>query len=480
MIISLAENSKKYSNVVFHVIRIFVPTLTWEQLINESIEDTHLLEIKLQDNLLIIKLDNGLNIQKEISDCDEHEIKRLIKVGVYQLLQAFMDNEGSPWGILTGIRPTKLVNSLWEKGLTEKEIEKILANDFLISDDKISKLLNITKYQRSFVDNNSLDKKVSIYISIPFCPTKCYYCSFPSYSLSKWRTKIDEYVKNLCFEIKEVGKALSLKNIDVETIYIGGGTPTVLNVKQLKILLDTINKYIYTNGTVEFTVEAGRPDTLNEDKFLLLKESRVNRISINPQTMVDKTLKRIGRNHTSEDIIDKVQMAQKIGLENINMDLILGLPGEDIDSLSYSLEKIKSLNPESITVHVLSLKRSASYDMNLLSSVNSTIVEEMSKFTEKFMEKSGYIPYYLYRQKQMVANLENVGYSLNDSPCIYNIQMIEEKQTIWGLGVGSTSKIVNNATKSLANKYNPKDLFLYNDQIKEITQKKVDKILTSS
>lgn len=483
MIISLTDKSKEYAKVVFDIIRIFLPKLTWHQLIENSGLEHFSLDIEIAGDNVKVSLRTGQQIldsyNEAIKSNNANEIKRTIKLAVYHILQTTLKAPGSPWGTLTGIRPTKIVHRLWDQGYQGVEIEKTLRENYLLSAEKIKNLLEITRLQRRFLlSPEKSSKTASVYISIPFCPTRCHYCSFPSFSIVQWRKEVDNYLQALKEEIYHVGETLKQRGIEVETIYVGGGTPTSLNSKQLNFLLEIINSSLRVEGTREFTVEAGRPDTINEEKLRTLKEGLVDRISINPQTMWAPTLINIGRSHTTEDVINKVAMARKIGFKVINMDLILGLPGENVEHFAHSLKEIKDLRPENITFHALSIKRGAQLkDKDL---TQDKIVAEMNELKEKWCKDEGYIPYYLYRQKQITANLENIGYSLPGFPSIYNIQMMEERQTIWGLGVGGCTKVVNPMDWTLESIYNPKDILLYNQRIEEIVKTKVDKISSLS
>ena len=248
-----------------------------------------------------------------------------------------------------------------------------------------------------------------------------------------------------------------------------------MDLAQLTLLLEGIKENLFQDNTREFTFEAGRPDTIDEDKFLLLKEFAVDRVSINPQTMWADTLIRISRLHTPEDIIAKFELARKTGFA-INMDLIIGLPGEGLEEIRYSLDKIEMLKPENLTIHALAIKRTAKLKEEKTVSFLANPVSQMFNYAETWCIRKNYKPYYLYRQKQIVGNQENIGYYLEDKPCLYNIQMMEERQTIWGLGVGAGSKVVNPDDWTLENTYNPKDLLLYSQRIEEIIKTKVDKI----
>ncbi|MGI6225127.1 MAG: coproporphyrinogen dehydrogenase HemZ [Peptococcales bacterium] len=476
MKISLSYESKNYASTVFDTIRIFLPHLTWQDLTNGAL-DTNLFLIKEENNEVVVGLWDGPKLHETISDEDNNETKRTIKYTVYRYFTEILKFSPSPWGILTGIRPTKIVHRYWDQGLTEKEIQELLEKKFILTPSKAQKLIQITKIQRKYLlAPEEAQKSVSVYISIPFCPTRCSYCSFPAFAIGRSRSEISQYLKNLVLEIQEVGKALQKARVNIQTIYVGGGTPSALNLVELEFLLKAINQYLFTDN-IEYTFEAGRPDTIDEEKLALLKDYHVNRISINPQTMWEKTLEKVGRKHTPQDIIDKFNMTRGLGFANINMDLIVGLPGEGLLEFKYTLKEISKLKPENLTVHALAIKRTAQLKEQQ-EDLKENQAQDMFFYLEKWCEENFYLPYYLYRQKHILGNLENVGYSLGEKPCIYNIQMIEERQTIWGLGVGSGSKIVNPLDWTLLNKYNPKDLGLYNQRIKEIIQAKVDKIQT--
>lgn len=483
MIISLNQESINYARIVFHTIKIFLPNLTWDQLLgkeNCKNKNQIFLNIEIKEKEIIISTSTGYKITERLHLFrDNNELKRIIRLGVYKLLEEILNTKGSPWGILTGIRPTKIVHRLWDKGLQAGEIEHILKDNYYLDFEKIKKIMRTTLNQRPYIlSSEEAKKRVSIYICIPFCPSKCFYCSFPSFTIKQWGNIISQYLENLHTEIKEVGKALKLKKIIAQTVYIGGGTPTVLNHNQLDKLLYVVNKHLISNQTVELTVEAGRPDTIDIQKLKVLKINNVNRISINPQTMVDRTLKKIGRKHIAQDIIEKVNLAKQIDFPVINMDLIIGLPGEKEEDLLYTLNHIKQLNPNNLTLHTLALKRASKFTKDILQNVNHVNIQRMALLAEEWCEKQKYQPYYLYRQKQMVENLENTGYCKDDFPCLYNIQMIEERQNIWGLGVGASSKIINFTDWTLTNKNNPKDLLLYQNRLKELINFKVSKILS--
>ncbi|NLT96182.1 MAG: coproporphyrinogen dehydrogenase HemZ [Clostridia bacterium] len=477
MKIGLSPASHQHASTVFEIIRIFLPELSWHELTGD-IQEAHLvLEIDIKEEQLMVGIVEGPAIVEQIKEPEPNELKRIIKLAVYRLFTEKLGFKASPWGTLIGIRPTKIVHRYWDQGLNQEEIEKTLQTNYLVERDKVRKLIEITKLQRKFLlSSKGAKNTVSIYISIPFCPTRCSYCSFPSFPVGKGSQEIDNYLKYLIQEIKGVGEALNEARINIQTLYVGGGTPTTLNLEQLNLFLGAIKEYLLQENTAEFTFEAGRPDTINEEKLLLLKKYGISRVSINPQSMCQETLTRIGILHSPDDIIAKFMLAKEIGFD-INMDLIIGLPGEGPEEIRHTLKEIGKLKPENLTVHALALKRTAKLRENKAVSLLENQAAEMFAFAEEWCAANDYKPYYLYRQKQIVGNQENVGY-FREKPCIYNIQMMEERQTIWGLGVGAGSKIVNPDDWTLINAYNPKDLILYGQRIEEIIKAKVDKIKT--
>lgn len=363
-----------------------------------------------------------------ISD-DNREQKHIIKQEIYKNLYTKFENK-DPWGILTGVRPVKLALNALEKNNSMEETRQILKNHFLLEDDSVNLCLDIAKKESEYIYPINKNR-YSLYIHIPFCPTKCSYCSFLTMHNDLENTK--KYTTSLIKELIEMSKYIENSP---RTVYIGGGTPTAIETQDLEKIIKTVNKYY--GKTEEFTVECGRPDTINMEKLLMLKNNGVNRISINPQTMRDSTLERIGRSHSVLDIIEVYNIAREIGFKSINMDLILGLPGEYIQDVKYSLEEIFKLSPENITIHTLAIKNGSKlYDKSYNNNKKS---EEILKLTKKMTKENGYKPYYMYRQKRMMGNGENIGYSKEGNESIYNIVMMEEKESVLGFGMCSTSK----------------------------------------
>ncbi|WP_330375456.1 coproporphyrinogen dehydrogenase HemZ [Inediibacterium massiliense] len=397
-------------------------------------------------------------------------IKRSIKIVMYDLLSEFY-HVVPPWGILTGIRPTKIVHELIYEGFHIEDIQKRLKSQYRMSDEKIDLVTRIAQIEKNFIHSEQEDR-VSVYISIPFCPTRCLYCSFPSHPYEE--EKIKNYLNALCYEIKEIGHTLKKLNKKVETLYIGGGTPTTLTAEQLNILLKTIYQYIDLQFVKEMTVEAGRPDTITKEKLEVLKENKINRISINPQTMNDETLIKIGRHHKVQDIIDTYHMANQIGFESINMDLIIGLPDEDEKMVEHTMKEIQKLDPKNLTVHTLAIKRSSKLKESIQNYelAKEEQVQRMIHITQEYAQKMGLTPYYMYRQKYMLGNLENIGYAKENYECIYNIQIIEEKQSIIALGAGGVSKFFYPKENRLERVPNVTNVDEYINRIDEMIERK--------
>ena len=418
---------------------------------------------------------------KSIEGLSEQEIKKIaketIKRSMYNVLMKKF-NSYVPWGILTGIRPVKIVHNLLDKNLSDKDIRENLKTNYLISDEKIDLALSIAKRERKFI--YPIDKnKISLYISIPFCPTRCYYCSFPANPLKQFGHLKKEYIDKLIIEIKGLAKLLKETNKEIETLYIGGGTPTTLDAEEMDILIKALYKELDLSNIKEFTVEAGRPDTINREILECLKKNNVTRISINPQTMNQETLDKIGRGHSVNEIKEAFHLAREIGFDNINMDLILGLEGENVDMVRNTLEEIKKLSPESLTVHTLAIKRASKLKENMDEYV-LTQYEEMIKMIDlsmKYAKEMNLNPYYMYRQKQMLGNLENIGYAKEGYECIYNMQIMEEKQSNYALGAGAISKFVYIDEDRIERVENVKNVEHYIDRVEEMIDRKKEEVL---
>ncbi len=422
-------------------------------------------------------LDEEVSTGKIPAPGDEpNQQKRLVRLALFRLLSRYTGISPGPWGILTGIRPTKIVHRLLDQAWDRQEIAGYLTGDYELSPEKANLLIDLALRQRPWLPTGEQAAgTVSVYVGIPFCPTRCAYCSFPAYPVNKYGGLLEPFLLALKKEIAGLGQALADLGKKVQTIYLGGGTPTVLDPERLAAVLELIKETLVSAETVEITLEAGRPDTLTEEKLRIALASGVTRLSINPQTMNRHTLSVIGRHHTPEEVVEAVKTARRLGYRNINMDLIAGLPGENIGDIRNTLREIRKLKPRNLTVHTLAIKRAsrikeARADFNLPA---RQVVEQMLAMIAREAGEMGMHPYYLYRQKNMVGPLENVGYTQPGYDCIYNIQMIEERQTIIGLGGGAGSKFVEPGTWTLTSRYNPKDPATYCRRIDELIARKV-------
>lgn len=365
----------------------------------------------------------------------EHELCRLI----YHIL-CRKTGIRPPWGLMTGIRPVKKVTELIEKGLDEEQIRTALTERFELSPDKFDLAYKTAVVQLPIL--RKIDRSAaSLYVSIPFCPTRCSYCSFVSHSMDSAKKLMPEYIAALCRELEIVGKIVRETGTKIDTVYFGGGTPTSISSDELRAVMEAVAANFDLDSIREYSVEAGRPDTITEEKLRVIKELGASRISVNPQTLNDGVLRVIGRMHSGEDAVKAFELARKTGFDNINTDLIAGLPTESAESFRNTLDRICELSPESITVHTLTLKRSA--DLFEKSSDNRTNpAAEMVGYSIGKLMSCGYLPYYMYRQKNTVDNLENVGYAKPGFESWYNIFIMDETQTILGAGCAASTKLV--------------------------------------
>ena len=383
-----------------------------------------------------------------------------------------------PWGYLTGVRPSKIAYTMLEEGAAKEQIKKHFMEKHYASEEKADLALTVARKELDILTDMDYKTGYSLYIGIPFCPSICLYCSFSSYALGAYKDYVDNYVDALIKEIRFVAESMKGRRLD--TVYMGGGTPTTLSAEQLDKVLTVVEEAFDLSRCRELTVEAGRPDSVTPDKFRVLKAHNVGRISINPQTMNQKTLDLIGRKHTVEDIKNAYTMAREAGLDNINMDMILGLPGEGVDEVAHTLNEIKAMGPESLTVHSLAIKRASR--LNILReqyaelSIENT--DNIIAMTEQTARDLNMQPYYMYRQKNMAGNFENVGYAVSGLECIYNILIMEEKQTIIACGAGASTKVVfhnegdANHSVRIERIENVKDVRSYVERIDEMIERK--------
>lgn len=469
--IILTGNNFKYETEA--VVKLFIPA--------ERFDFTHTkADIDFLDEYISAETDN-LNLkisvrymgQYEEMFCTaespeqcEHELCRLL----FHTLKK-ITGINPPWGIMTGIRPVKKAVELLESGFDEDTAKKILSEKYEVTPKKLSLAFDTARNQIPIL--KKIDRKaVSLYISIPFCPTRCSYCSFVSHSIESAFKLIPDYVDCLCREIRIISEIVRENNIRVDTIYFGGGTPTSISANQIETVMKTVSEYFDLNNIREYNFEAGRADTITEEKLRVIKEYGADRISINPQTFNNEILKKTGRKHTAEDTVNAYRTARKIGFSNINMDLIAGLPDETPESFKNSVDTAISLDPESITVHTLTLKRSGSlYENGKDYLQNKYNINEMVDYSIEKLMLNGYNPYYLYRQKNTVDNLENVGYSKKGFESYYNIYIMDETQTILGAGSSASTKLVT-ADGKISRERNYKFPYEYISRFSELMKRK--------
>ena len=405
---------------------------------------------------------------KKLTDDDNELVSAQL---LYKLLCDFTGLT-QPWGILTGVRPVKLLRRLAEESSEEQAVKKF-EKDFFVSNEKIA-LSRETEHNERKILELSKPESFSLYVGIPFCPSRCSYCSFVMASIERAEKLIEPYTKLLCEEIKQTAEIANKLDLRLETVYFGGGTPTTLSAEQLDTVLGTVNNSFDMSTCREFTVEAGRPDTIDIAKLFALKENKVDRISINPQTVNDEVLKTIGRKHTAQQFFDAFELARKCGFDNINTDLIAGLPTDTPESFKNSLDSIVRLNAECITVHTLCMKRASRLTTEgvTLDLQQARDAREMLAYTQNILGQNEYIPYYMYRQSRMVGNLENVGWSKKGLESLYNVYVMDETHTILACGSGGVTKLKRNNPDYLERIFNFKYPYEYIDRFDELIQRK--------
>lgn len=418
----------------------------------------------------------GITKRVAVDYTNRKKTKNSLKRTLYRLLSEYTGVE-LPWGNLTGIRPTKIPMALLEEGKSEEEIAHYMKETYFTSDEKIKLSIEIAERELQLLKKLDYEEGYSLYIGIPFCPTTCLYCSFTSYSLAAWKNRMDEYLDALEKELDYTAVKFAHKKLN--SIYIGGGTPTTLNPQQLDRLIRKIKCSFDLSHLVEFTVEAGRPDSITKEKLMVLRNHDISRISINPQTMKQETLDLIGRHHTVQQTIDSFNLARELGFDNINMDLIVGLPGESLSDVADTMEVIRKLAPDNLTVHSLAIKRAARLNIQRERYQDFEIVNTADHIalTSKVAEEMGLFPYYLYRQKNMAGNFENVGYAAPGKAGVYNVLIMEEKQSIVACGAGASTKRVwvqpnPDGTHRIERAENVKDVAQYITRIDEMIERK--------
>ena len=438
-------------------------------------EDIEMADAPCENGIFVARIlkdgEEIINLEMpDTMDEDKSGFKNELRRRVYRELKRITGKE-LPWGILNGIRPTKLVREKLMSGASHEEASFYMKDVYLASDEKSELAVDIAEREIKILSKLHTDNGYSLYIGIPFCPTTCLYCSFTSYPIGMWKKRVQEYLEALFKEIDFTAELMKDKVLD--TIYIGGGTPTTLEPEEFRQLFERIYAKFDTSNLIEFTVESGRADSITEEKLKVMKEYGVTRISVNPQTMNDKTLKLIGRQHNVEQVKEAFAMARCVGFDNINMDLILGLPGEMDEEVSFTMSEIEKLAPDNLTVHSLAIKRASKLNRvidemgyKVLHNTDSTMA-----IASKCASDMGMKPYYLYRQKNMTGNFENTGYAKPGKEGIYNILINEEVQTIVALGAGTVTKRVF-PDKSIMRCDTAKDVGLYIEQIDEMIERK--------
>lgn len=474
--IEVKVNQESFAYDIHSLIKAFYP----EEEVNVRekpafTEDASLkMSVDAGDKEIEFALYENQALQRKSRVCVENSERRLVKNQLKRLIyHVLSDYTGRtlPWGTLTGIRPVKIPMSMLEQGRSNVEIADYMRRTYLCSNEKTALAVSVANREREILKGLDYEEGYSLYVGIPFCPSICLYCSFSSSPLKLWEKQVDNYLEALFSELRFIGKAYKGRRLN--TIYVGGGTPTTLTALQLERLMDVLSECFDYGYLKELTVEAGRPDSVTPEKLRVLKDHGVTRISVNPQTMNQKTLDLIGRRHTTEQTKEAFYMAREAGFDNINMDLIVGLPGEELPQVRHTLEELRTLKPDSITVHSLAVKRAARLklfqdeyrEMGLKNSQ-----EIMDLAYQSCVEQQLY-PYYLYRQKNMAGNFENVGYAKVDKAGIYNILIMEEKQTILAAGAGAASKFVLDA-EHIERVENVKDVAQYISRIEEMIERK--------
>ena len=413
-----------------------------------------------------IKMDGkDLSAKAETSEGKAAKMEYLL----YEILSEITGLEPK-WGTLTGIRPVKLALSMMDNGLSAEDVRRKFREERLVSEEKLDLLMSTAEHERA-IRSLSKPESVSMYISIPFCPSRCSYCSFTSHAIEKAAKLIPQYVDLLCEELRGTAVLMEELGLRLETVYMGGGTPTVLTPEQMDRVLSTAKSSFDFSGVRELTVEAGRPDTITPEKLEVMKKNGVDRISINPQTMDDGVLELIRRKHTAKDVIDAFYMARSFGFDNINMDLISGLPGDDFDKFWKTIDSVLGLEPENITLHTLTVKRSANLAVDAQKMLSRS-VDEMNEHAFRCFDEAGYYPYYLYRQKGTVEALENTGFCKPGKEGIYNVFIMDETHSILATGAGGVTKLKDPHGSKIERIFNFKFPYEYIDRFDLMNERK--------
>lgn len=465
------------------VTKIFLPAehfafLFDDEKMYENIGDKII--ISLKENILkIYVLFLGQEREKTIALKKANKVEYEASRNLFLILSE-ITGISPKWGCLTGIRPVKKLNELlYEEKKTKEEAFETMRDRYFLTREKFDLCYDTSVTQKGLLEKEK-QNSYSLYVAIPFCPTRCKYCSFVSHSIKKSGARlIPEYTEKLCRELEIVSENARRLKLSLDTIYIGGGTPTAIPAENLEKIMEKIEKCFDISGISEYTVEAGRADTITEEKLRVIKNHGAERISINPQSMVDSVLNAVGREHTGKDVINAFELARKIGFKIINTDTIAGLPTDTFEGFRYTIDTLVSLDPENITVHTLTLKRSAELYKNseeVKKNISASLVDEMVSYAYHTLKEHGFNPYYLYRQKNTVGNLENVGYSKKGDESLYNIYIMDESQTILAAGASGSTKLVNTETGLIRRQINYKYPYEYISDFDKMMEKKQKEI----
>lgn len=462
MTVSLIANDCKYETEA--VIKLFFPLMRFSFVYDSEPSGPDNIILSAKERIFVRVSAEGRTAEDSAPLPDDGDIEGALCRMLFRLLCSFTATEPE-WGCLTGIRPVKKINELSAQGLDDDSIKARLKEKYFISDKKFELALRTARTQRHALDTLDERNSFSLYIGIPFCPSRCSYCSFVSHSITSRGAHelIPQYVDKLCEEIEQTAEAVRRRGCFCDTVYFGGGTPTAIDAAYLDRIMKTVGSCFDLSKLREYTVEAGRPDTVTAEKLAVIRENGADRISVNPQTLSDDVLRNIGRIHTSQQFYDAFELARKAGFDNINCDTIAGLPGDTYEGFCDTLSRLTALSPECITVHTLTVKRSA----RLFGSVSrddlaaDEILRSMVDHGVQSLVSAGYEPYYLYRQKNTVGNLENVGYARPGRESLYNIYIMEERQNIIACGCGGSTKLTDPDTGKITRYFNYKYPYEY-------------------
>ncbi|MGN1133856.1 MAG: coproporphyrinogen dehydrogenase HemZ, partial [Oscillospiraceae bacterium] len=467
---TLIFSGNEYKYQLEAVMKLFIPAQLFDFIYNEKKRvdgDFAFIRKKALKNrtllYVFVRIGDKIDHKAQFLDnaiADDNECEMVLSQLLFKVM-CRLTGKKQKWGIMTGVRPVKRVNDMISQGSTKEQIYDVMQGRFFCSKEKTDIAYETAKVQSEIL--SKLDKKsFSLYISIPFCPTRCSYCSFVSQSVESCLKIIPEYVDKLCGEIIYTSEIVQKLGLKLDTVYFGGGTPTTLQADQIERIMKCISEHFDMSNVREYTVEAGRADTITPEKLEVIKANGANRISINPQTLSDSVLQAIGRKHSVQQFFDSFAIGRKAGFETINTDIIAGLPTDTLESFKNTVDKLIELAPENITVHTLSIKRAARLNSEEHDSVLKNPASEMVDYATKALQKSGYHPYYLYKQKNMLDNLENIGWSRSGHESLYNIYIMEEVQSIFAMGAGGSTKLIDLQSGRLERIFNYKTPLEYN------------------